>query len=174
MLGFKGQGGRAFGTTSNVRRSIFVETKEWRSRDEKNPGHTRGWRDSRNRCSCEPDGGGCSMASWLSRRPRYRRLGGRGHPWRRARSTKALLQLRVRTRLFRAVMLRPAGTDLGRMALARSPYRGMLLTKAAFNHNSGKGDLASGDAGLLSRPSDRRQMSGESGTAASSISGPVC
>src|SRR5258705_11564061 len=124
------------------------------SRDEKNPGHTRGWRDGRNRCGCEPDGGGRSMASWLSRRSRCRGLGGRGHSWRRA-SAKGLLQLRVRTRrLCRAVMLRPARTDLGRMALAHSTYRGMLMTRAAFSPNDGKEDLASGDARLLRSISD--------------------
>src|ERR1700719_3420052 len=140
MLGFRGQGPRA-SEPRQMWDARFSPKKEWRSRDEKNPAHTCGWRDVRNRCSCEPDGGGCSMASWLSRRPRCRRLGGRGHPWRRARSAKALLQLRVRTRLFRTVMLRPARTDLGRMALALSPCRGMLLTKAAFNRNAGKEDL---------------------------------
>jgi hypothetical protein len=96
-------------------------------------GHTRGRRDSRNRCGREPDVGRRPMASpWLPSRPRCRRLGGRGPPWRRARSTKALLlrRLRVRARLFRAALLRPERTLLGRMALARSPSRGLLLTEA--------------------------------------------
>src|ERR1700676_1075516 len=78
-------------------------------------------------------------SSWLSRRPHCRRLGGRGHSWRRA-SAKGILQLRVPTpRLCRAVMLRPARTDMGRVAVAHSPRGGMLLTKAAFNRNARQG-----------------------------------
>src|SRR3981189_1519031 len=152
MLGFKGQGGRAFGTTSNVRRSIFIETKEWRSRDEKNPGHTRGWRNSRYRCSSKSDAGGRPMApspSWLSRRPNCRRPGGRGPHWRCARSTKALLQLCVRTRLFRADLSRPARKLLGRLALARAPRRGLLLTRAGSAVIPVKECLASAKAWLL-------------------------
>src|SRR6266446_6554039 len=79
-------------------------------------------------------------SSWLSRRPHRRKPGGRGRAWRCA-GAKGLLQLRVRTRrLCRAVMLRPARTDLGRMALAHSTYRGMLMTRAAFSRNDGKED----------------------------------
>src|ERR1700687_1661378 len=122
---------------------FLSETKKWRPCNEDDLSYTRAWRDSRNRCDCEPDGGGRSVASsWLSRRPHCRRLGGRGHSWRRA-SANGILQLRVPTRrLCRGVMLRPARTDLGRMALAHSPRGGMLLTKAAFNRNVGKEDLA--------------------------------
>src|SRR5258705_3171702 len=138
---------------SDVR--FLSETKKWRPCNEEDLSYTRGWRDSRNRCGCEPDGGGRSMASsWLSRRPHRRRPGGRGRAWRCA-GAKGLLQLRVRTRrLCRAVMLRPARTDLGRMALAHSTYRGMLMTRAAFRRNDGKEDLASGDARLLRSISD--------------------
>ncbi len=69
-------------------------------------------------------------SSRLSRRSHYRRLGGRGHPWRRARSPKALLQLRFRPYLFRAAaMLHPARTLLGWMGLAHSPSRGLLLSR---------------------------------------------
>jgi len=115
------------------RRSIFIETKEWRSHDEKKSDHTRGWRDCCNWCGREPDGGRRPMASpWLSGRPRCRRLGGRGPRWRCARGTKALLlrRLRVRPRLFRAALLRPERTLLGRMALAHTPRRGLRLTEA--------------------------------------------
>src|ERR1700722_11945230 len=102
-------------------------------------------------------------SSWLSRRPHCRRLGGRGHCWRRA-SAKGILQLRVPTRrLCRAVMLRLARTDLGRMALGHSPRGGMLLTKAAFYRNVGKEDLASWDARLLSAAERQRRVSGEAG-----------
>src|SRR3979490_364409 len=69
----------------------FAETKRRRSRDEKSFGHTRTWRNGRNRCGCEPDDGGRSMASRFSRRAHCRRLGGRGHPWRCARGPKAVL-----------------------------------------------------------------------------------
>jgi hypothetical protein len=55
-------------------------------------------------------------------------------------------------------MLRPARTDLGRVAVAHSPRGGMLLTKVAFNRNAGKEDLASGDARLLS--AGERQATG--------------
>jgi hypothetical protein len=58
-------------------------------------------------------------------------------------------------------MLRPARTDLGRVALAHSPRGGMLLTKAAFNRNAGKEDLVSAMLGFFPRPSDRRRVSGE-------------
>src|SRR3984893_4963855 len=106
--------------------------EELEARDEKNVGHTRGWCDNRNRCSRKLDAGGCSMASWFSRCSRYRRLGGRGHPWRRACSAEALLRLRVRprARLFRAAMLHPERTHLGRVALAHSPRRRLLLTRS--------------------------------------------
>jgi hypothetical protein len=125
------------------------EEVEWR--DDKTTGHTRVWRNSRNRCGSEPDDGGRSMASSrLSCRPHCRRLGGRGHPWRCARGTKALLQLRVRTRLFRAAMLRPARTLLGRMGLARSPYRGLLLTQRAPATILAKKTWRPADAGLVS------------------------
>src|SRR5258708_32453662 len=39
------------------RRSIFIETKEWRSHDEKNADHPRSWRDCSNRGGRKPDGG---------------------------------------------------------------------------------------------------------------------
>jgi hypothetical protein len=55
-------------------------------------------------------------------------------------------------------MLRPARTDLGRVAVAHSPRGGMLLTKVAFNRNAGKEDLASGDARLVS--AGERQTTG--------------
>src|ERR1700722_10385432 len=101
-------------------------------------------------------------SSWLSRRPHCRRLGGRGHCWRRA-SAKGILQLRVPTRrLCRPVMLRLARTDLGRMALGHSPRGGMLLTKAAFNGNVGKEDLASWDARLRARELDWQDASARS------------
>jgi hypothetical protein len=104
--------------------------EEVESCDEKNSGHTRVRCNSRNRCGCEPDGGRRSMAPapWLSRRPRNRRLGGRSPDRRCARSTQALLR-RVRAGLFRAAMRRPARTLLGRMGLALSPCRGLLLTR---------------------------------------------
>src|SRR5258706_13504424 len=125
--------GRALRNHVNWRRSILIETNVWRSPDEKNFDHPRGWRDCRHWCGCEPDGGRRPMASpWLPRRPHCRWLGGGGAAWRCARGTKALLlrRLRVRTRLFRAALLRPERTLLGRMALARSPCRGLLLTEA--------------------------------------------
>jgi hypothetical protein len=102
--------------------------EEVESRDEKNSSHTRGRRNSRNRCGCEPDDGRRSMAPWLSRRPRYRRLGGRSPDRRGACSTQAVLR-RVRPVLLRATMRRPARTLLGRMGLALSPCRGLLLTR---------------------------------------------
>jgi hypothetical protein len=114
------------------------------SRDEKNPGHTRDWRDDRCRCGCKSDAGGRPMAaspspspSWPSRRPNCRWPGGRGPHWRCARSTKVLLQLCVRTRLFRADLSRPARKLLGRLALARAPRRGLLLTRR-FSRHPGK------------------------------------
>ena len=114
-------------------RSIFDLYNAAESRHEKKLGHTRGWRNSRNRSVRKPDDGGCSMtSSWLSRCPRLWGLGGRSYPWRRARSAKDPLQLRVRAGLFCAALLCPARTLLGRMGLALSPCRGMLLTQRAF------------------------------------------
>jgi hypothetical protein len=131
---------------------------------EKSFSHTRGWLDSGNRRGREPDDGGRSMASssWLSRCSRCRRLGSRSPPRRRARinSTKALLQLCVRTRLFWAAVLRPARTLLGRMGLAHSSCRRLLLTFCAFS-SSGKEELASGDVWLPFAAD--RQMSGQAG-----------
>ena len=119
-------------TLSDAGRGNFIDAKKWRSCDEKSPSHTRAWRDSLNWWSCEPDDSGRSMASWLSRRSNRRRPGGRGHPWRSARGPKALLRrLRVRARLFRTTMLCPARALLGRMALARSPCRGLLLSSGS-------------------------------------------
>lgn len=111
--------------------TMYLLTKRWRSCDDKNPGLTRAWRNHRHWYGREPDDGGRSMASWLSRRPHSRRFGGWRHPWRGACSAKALLRLRVRPGLFRASMLRAARTLLGRMGLARSPHRGLLLTRRA-------------------------------------------
>jgi hypothetical protein len=114
-------------------RSIFDRYNAAESRHEKKLGRTRGWRNSRNRSVRKPDDGGCSMtSSWLSRCPRLWGLGGRSYPWRRARSAKDPLQLRVRAGLFCAALLCPARTLLGRMGLALSPCRGMLLTQRAF------------------------------------------
>src|ERR1700688_1380698 len=131
--------GGASESLSDAGRENFVDTKKWRSCDEKSPGHTRARRDSHDRCGCEPDDGGRSLASWLSRRAHCRRPGGRGHSWRSTRRTKALLRrLCVRARLFRAAMLHPTRTLLGRVALARSPGRGLLLTWRGSTHRSGK------------------------------------
>src|SRR6202165_4256732 len=133
---------------SDAGRENFVDTKKWRSCDEKSPGHTRARRDSHDRCGCEPDDGGRSLASWLSRRAHCRRPGGRGHSWRSTRRTKALLRrLCVRARLFRAPMLCPARALLGRMGLARSPCRGLLLSRPGFGHRAGDERLTSNDAG---------------------------
>src|ERR1700731_628583 len=126
---------------------FFFDAKKWRLCDEKNLGHTRAWRDSLNRWGCEPDDSGRSMASWLSRRSNRRRPGGRGSPWRSARGPKALLRrLRLRARLFRAAMLHPTRTLLGRMALARSPCRGLLLSSGS-SHRTGDEMRTSDDAG---------------------------
>src|SRR3984957_634542 len=115
---------------SDTGRANFFDAKKWRLCDEKNLGHTRAWRDSLNRWGCEPDDSGRPMASWLSRRSNRRRPGGRGHPWRSTRGPKALLRrLCLRARVFRAAMLHPTRTLLGRMALARSPCRGLLLSR---------------------------------------------
>src|SRR3984893_1077913 len=125
------------GAPETCRANSFDE-KKWRLCDEKNLGNTRAWRDSFDRCGCEPDDSGRSMASWLSRRSNRRRPGGRGSPWRSARGPKALLRrLRLRARLFRAAMLHPTRTLLGRMAVARSPCRGLLLSSGS-GHRTGE------------------------------------
>jgi hypothetical protein len=114
------------------------DAKKWRSCDEKKLGHIRAWHDSFDRCGCEPDDSGRSRASWLSRRSNRRRPGGRGNSWRSTRGPKALLsRLCLRARLFRAAMLHPTRTLLGRMALARSPCRGLLLSSGS-GHRTGE------------------------------------
>src|SRR3984893_17373101 len=126
-----------FRQMSDVR---FCRNEAVESRDEKSINDTRTWRNGRNRRGCELNDGGGSMASWLSCRADCRRTGGRGHPLRCARRPNALLLgcLCLRTRLFRATMLCPARTLLGRVALARSPCRGLLLTWRGSTHRSGK------------------------------------
>ena len=139
-------------TLSDAGRGNFIDAKKWRSWPGLFSSHTRAWRDSLNRCGCEPDDSGRAMASWLSRRSNRRRPGGRGHPWRCACCPKALLRgLRVRTHLFRAAMLHPTRTLLGRMALARSPCRGLLLSRPRSGHRSGNEMRTSDDAGGADR-----------------------
>jgi hypothetical protein len=128
-------------------RANLFDAKKWRLCDEKNLGHTRAWRDSFDRCGCEPDDSGRPMASWLSRRSNRRRPGGRSNPWRSTRGPQALLcRLSLRARLFRTAMLRPTRTLLGRMALARSPCRGLLLSSGS-GHRTGDEMRTSDDAG---------------------------
>lgn len=87
--------------------------------------HARAWRDSRNRSGCKSDGGARSLASSFSRRAHCRRTGGGSHSWRGAKNCC------VRTRLLWAAMRRSGRALLGRLALALSPHRGLLLTGCA-------------------------------------------
>ena len=140
------------------------------SRDEKNPGHTRDCRDDRYRCGGKSDAGGrrpmapspSPSPSWLSRRPNSRRPGGRGPHWRYARSTKALLQLCLRTRLFRGDLSRPARKILGRLAMACAPRRGLLLTRVDAASFPAKKRLASAMPSFFALSAARADVSHQS------------
>src|SRR3984885_16313200 len=75
-------------TLSDAGRGNFIDAKKWRSWPGLFSSHTRAWRDSLNRCGCEPDDSGRAMASWLSRRSNRRRPGGRGNSWRSTRGPR--------------------------------------------------------------------------------------
>lgn len=77
---------------------------------------------------CEPDSGGCSMASRLFRRAHCRRIGGGNSPWRSLAAPRSYLYEPVYSVRDDTFVVNASATG----GLALSLCRGLLLTRAAI------------------------------------------